>query len=80
MRVKISPSARHRRSRLIDVTGVALLPGCGGRFCPGNGRHAAADGTPLPCCCDECDYARCCFEEAPDCVHCRDPYCPRAPR
>ena len=43
MRVKISPSARRRRSRLIDVTGVTLLPGRGGRFCPGNGRHAAAD-------------------------------------
>ena len=80
MRVRITPSARHRRSRLIDITGLALLPGRGGRFCPGNGRRTAADGTPLPCCCDECDYARCCFEEAPDCVHCRDPYCPRAPR
>lgn len=39
------------------ATGVILVPGPGGRNCPGNGRGAAE------CCCDECDWFLECFPE-----------------
>ena len=59
---------------LLDVTGVVLVPGNGGRDCPGNGEH---DG--IECCCDECDYLMCCTENASEnlCLDCQEKDCPR---
>ena len=58
---------------IVDVTGTILIPGNGGRECPGNGETGE-------CCCDECDYLLCCFggEAALPCELCRDWDCPRA--
>ena len=60
---------------IIDVTGVELTPGEGGVHCLGNGEHTCADGTPIPCCCDECDYLMCCCGLC-DCTECGDADCP----
>ncbi len=66
---------------LLDVTGMRLVPGNGGRDCPGNGESVDEQGRPVGCCCEECDYAVCCFENAQDylCTDCRLSECPRAP-
>ena len=56
---------------IVDITGVVLIPGNQGRECPGNGEDPNAE-----CCCDECDYLRCCYVSQ-DCEDCRDPFCPR---
>jgi len=56
---------------IVDVTGVVLLPGNHGRDCSGNGENPNVE-----CCCDECDYMRCCFVRQ-DCDGCKDPFCPR---
>ena len=42
---------------IVDVTGVPLIPGNGGKDCPGNGKNPEYE-----CCCDECDYMMVCFE------------------
>ena len=64
---------------IIDVTGVELTPGNKGEDCLGNGSHIRPDGTPIPCCCDECDYLMCCCGLC-DCMDCTDADCPRVPR
>ena len=58
---------------IIDVTGVVLIPGNGGKDCPGNGIDSAVE-----CCCDECDYMRCCMENPlpAACLTCDDAFCP----
>ena len=56
---------------VLDVTGVELTPGNGGKDCAGNGMRA-----DVGCCCDECDYAQCCAE-TPQCAACEDTRCPR---
>ncbi len=56
---------------IIDITGTVLIPGDQGRNCPGNGTVPKVE-----CCCDECDYMRCCFVMA-SCSACADPDCPR---
>ena len=58
---------------IIDITGIELIPGNGGKDCPGNGEHG------YECCCDECNYLCCCtehFRKMPcnECVHTE---CPR---
>ena len=56
---------------IVDITGTLLIPGNGGKDCPGNGETGE-------CCCDECDYMMCCFGEGkPDCGGCKDRFCPR---
>ena len=62
---------------IIDVTGVELIPGNGGKNCPGNGEHIDEYGVPIECCCDECDYMLCCYEGCLGAV-CDDPACPHA--
>ena len=59
---------------ITDVTGAVLVPGNGGKDCPGNGACKETE-----CCCDECDYLQCCQEDhnAKQCVTCKDAYCPR---
>ena len=59
---------------IIDVTGTILVPGNEGKDCPGNGTN-----PEIECCCDECDYMMCCFDEKyPDnCTVCKDRFCPR---
>ena len=59
---------------LIDVTGVVLTPGNGGRDCLGNGEHPG-----IECCCDECDYMLCCFDAQYSNQYdtCKDRDCPR---
>ena len=66
---------------IIDVTGVILIPGNGGRDCPGNGSGRDEKGMPIECCCDECDYALCCYdpEHTNTCEECDDLYCPHSP-
>lgn len=61
---------------IIDVTGVELTPGNHGDDCLGNGTHRRVE-----CCCDECDYAKCCQESwnPKNCLTCKDPDCPRTP-
>ncbi len=58
----------------MDVTGVVLTPGNGGRNCLGNGEHPG-----IECCCDECDYMQCCLDNKDDkrCIGCKDEDCPR---
>ena len=58
---------------IIDITGTVLTPGNIGRDCLGNGTHPG-----IECCCDECDYMRCCVEThtAEACQQCQDPDCP----
>ena len=58
---------------IIDVTGTILIPGNGGKDCPGNGEK-------IECCCDECDYMLCCFfgnEEK--CKVCTNTHCEKSP-
>ena len=59
---------------LVDVTGVMLVPGNGGRDCPGNGEH-----DTIECCCNECDYLLCCTENPNEnwCLSCQNKDCPR---
>lgn len=47
---------------IVDITGTILIPGNGGKNCPGNGLHKHPDGSTIECCCDECDYMLCCYE------------------
>ena len=58
---------------IVDVTGTVLTPGNGGRECLGNGTFEGYE-----CCCDECDYFMCCFENQDSvlCRTCRDADCP----
>lgn len=60
---------------IIDITGTVLTPGNCGKDCLGNGLH-----SQFECCCDECSYLLCCLEShnKADCLHCKDPDCPRA--
>ncbi len=54
-------------------TGIELIPGNGGKDCPGNGENGNE------CCCDECDYLGCCinhFRKKP-CNECLVLRCPR---
>ena len=57
---------------IIDVTGVALTPGNEGLDCLGNWEHEV-------CCCEECDYMLCCYENENNikCSDCKDEKCPR---
>ena len=57
---------------LTDATGVRLTPGNGGRDCLGNGANGGE------CCCDECDFLRCCTAEdwASRCGDCDTIECP----
>lgn len=59
---------------IVDVTGIVLTPGDGGVFCLGNGKHTHPDGTPIPPCCDECDYLMCCCGMC-SCEDCTDKEC-----
>ncbi len=43
-----------------DITGTPIIPGNGGRDCPGNGLHRDEQGNIIECCCDECDHLMCC--------------------
>ena len=59
---------------IIGCSGVMLIPGNGGEDCPGNG-----EDTLFECCCDECDYYLCCFDDdVANCDQCNDKACPRA--
>ncbi len=62
---------------IVDVTGIVLIPGNGGKDCPGNGLVAGVE-----CACDECGYLLCCLDEhdEADCQVCGDRECPRAVR
>lgn len=66
---------------MIIDTGVELIPGNGGKDCPGNGLGVDEQGNPLPWCCDECDYGLCCYglPHETSCVDCDDVFCPRSP-
>lgn len=65
---------------IIDVTGIKLTPGNHGRDCLGNGLYVDEKGITIECCCDECDYMRCCFENPAmkDCGVCNDRECPHS--
>ena len=65
---------------IIDVTGIALTPGNSGKLCKGNGKYTDKNGVTLECCCDECDYAICCFvmNSYDDCNNCFDTLCPHS--
>lgn len=62
---------------ITDISGVELTPGNFGKDCKGNGKHQDAQGNPIECCCDECNYLLCCTSETPDCIDCMDYSCPR---
>lgn len=64
---------------IIDITGVKLTPGIFGKDCKGNGEHYDENGELIECCCDECDFFKCCesvnyYEE---CEFCTEEDCPR---
>ena len=76
---------------IIDVTGIDLTPGNGGKDCKGNGSHFDESGSLYECCCNECDYMLCCIDEdwdilneidlytivsKSDCKSCSDTECP----
>lgn len=65
---------------IIDVTGVELLPGNNGIYCKGNGLHKDDNGMLIECCCDECDYLKCCVSPLGDerCNNCSDQFCPNS--
>ena len=46
----------------IDITGIELIPGNGGKDCPGNGEHTDENDHLIECCYDECDFAILCEE------------------
>ena len=58
--------------------GLFVIPGNGGRDCPGNGTLTI--GGKTLCLCDECGWFLCCEEDKDpdDCLTCRDAGCPRA--
>ncbi len=47
---------------IIDVTGIVLTPGNGGKDCLGDGEHTDEKGNRIECCCDECDYLQDCWK------------------
>lgn len=59
---------------LIDITGTVLIPGNGGKDCPGNGERSG-----IECCCEECDYFLCCQDshDPKQCLVCKDQNCPQ---
>ena len=63
---------------ILDITGIELTPGNNGENCFGNGKHYHKDGSPIECCCDECDYMQCCFimNSFNNCKICDDTKCP----
>ena len=65
---------------IIDITGIELTPGRGGRYCLGNGDHYDRYGNWMGCCCDECDYLVCCtdMKGRKECKTCEDLFCPFA--
>lgn len=63
---------------IVDVTGIELLLGNNGDDCKGNGEHFDEQGNIIECCCDECDYLKCCMPNSDrDCKSCLDIYCQR---
>lgn len=60
---------------IMDVTGLMLCPGNGGKDCLGNGSHLDSQGKAIECCCDECDYLLCCAGFI-QCDGCLDKNCP----
>jgi len=66
---------------MTDITGTVLHPGNWGVNCMGNGTVYNEQGELIECCCDECDYLRCCslpMEEVP-CQDCAALCCPENP-
>jgi len=60
---------------IFDVSGIELIPGYNGKDCPGNGLNIL-----IECCCDECDFLKCCTDEnfsEEDCKFCNEYECPR---
>ena len=72
--IKCQTENKRRDSMLMDVTGIVLVPGNGGRDCPGNGEH-----NEIECCCDGCDYLMCCTGNPGErlCLDCQNRDCPR---
>ncbi len=64
---------------LRDRTGTLLVPGNGGRDCPGNGSGRDESGNRIECCCEACDWALCCEDshEPAACLRCDERDCPR---
>ncbi len=64
---------------IVDITGIILAPGNLGNDCLGNGKYFHVNGTPIDCCCDECDYLMCCsrINNSAYCLNCKDEFCPR---
>lgn len=65
---------------ILDVTGIELTPGNGGKDCLGNGKHCDNSGKLIDICCDECNYLICCTECDTNCRACTDFDCPRNTR
>ena len=65
---------------ITDVTGIELTPGHNGDFYKGSGKHIDKNGVLSDCCCDECDYAICCFvmKDYDNCDSCFDADCPHS--
>ena len=63
---------------IIDITGVELIPGNGGKHCKGNGLFVDSSGKIIECCCEECDYLLCCMgsHDSKKCEECLDRKCP----
>ncbi len=64
---------------ILDITEIELTPGNNGEDCLGNSKNYHKDGSPIECCCDECDYIQCCIfmKGFDNCSTCDDTLCPR---
>lgn len=60
---------------IVDVSGVVLTPGNGGKNCAGNGEHFDEQGNLIEYCCDECDFLLCCTYKC-NCKNCDKEQCP----
>lgn len=48
---------------ILDVTGVYLVPSHDGKECPENGTYKDSEGCVIECCCEECSFFLCCFDD-----------------
>lgn len=59
----------------LDIPDNLLFPGNKGKNCIGNGEHKNKYGVLIDCCCENCNYFLCCYEDNVDCSNCEEINC-----